>query len=488
MRKFPLTDTDSLGQFMLVGSAGDRKGEVVTGVLRLKETRVTLEVSPQLTPVTQMSEVRPGVAVRQPRSDEPRDFAVLGSLAISPRLVTLWGTNIMRTSTVGFAPPGEAESGNQEMSVRWCLVGDALPDDETLFDATLLDITNLHDWTGSSYTGRSAPFPVGDLPQTWALDLPKHEPAPLKHTAGDIKLVAEAVSSAPSNDGFKVTTNTRVKITLGSGGSVDTYVSGFALPLASLMTILSGSESTVRRIELRREDELPVGVYGRGVDMNAPKSSGALLLRRGNVEEDLLSNWLAAAEELAPVPRILASVWAGSIPAVETEYLTLATTAEALHRLIHPDARRFTTGEIEDAVSALEEADMSAKLKESLTGALSKHWHEKSYPQRIEALATPVAEAVPSCIGSLSKWKAAVVKARHELAHGATGVTDDPEKIFRLATLTRSLRWMLTFRLLLHCGVSPEELRTATERSDRYKKDVRQWQHFWTKIYPAERE
>lgn len=491
MRKFPVTDTHSLGQFMMVSPNGEKLADMVTGTLRLVEGKPLLEVSPQITPIMEWKQNEHGGVYGQPTSTEPRDFTVLGSLAMSPRLVSLWGTDIVRTRVIDFAAPGEQRSGAQEMEVRWCLTGDAVADPDTLFDTVIMDVTNLHDWTGVSYTTRRISTSENGMPMTWTLDFPETNPMRLEEGRGEVSLSSNAVVAAPSNAGFRVDTNTRVKMTLAKGSTLETIAYEFAAPLASLMTILSGKRSAVRGIRLEKveqDEKTAVDAYGVFVDAAAPQSAGDLLLRQQDVEADLLANWLTKAHRLAPVPRILESVWSGSIPTIETESLTLATTAEALHRILYPGDRRFTIEEIQKSKDILKESEVPDNVKESLTGALSNYWHEKSYPQRIEDLATPVWKAVPSCIGKLSRWKSAVVTARHTLAHGATGVIDDPEELFRLAALTRSLRWMLTFRLLLHCGVTAEELQAVADNSDRYQKDVRKWQRYLTKIYTAEQQ
>lgn len=487
MRKFPLTDTDSLGQFSMVSPDGEMQTEVVTGTLRLVDTEVTLEVSPEITPMMEYHKAPNGMIIGQPRASEPAGFTVIGSLAMTPRLVSLWGTDIVRTTRVDFAAPEELASGNQEMRVRWCLTGDALRDPGMLFDTAYLDITNLHDWTANSYFTRTISNSHNGMPQTWTLDFPERESIALRD-GGELSLSAHARTSAPSIGGFDAQTNTKAKIVLQPGAPLETIMTEFATPLESLMTILSGKRSPIRGVQLRKGEETAVDAYGIGVDASAPQSSGELLLRKGDVEQNLLVNWLGEADLLSPVPQILASVWAGSIPTAETESLTLATTTEALHELLYPKEERFTAEEIQESKTAIDAAEMPPKIKQSLTGALNNYRYGKPYKQRVEVLAEPVAKAVPSCIGDLSKWRNAVVDARHRLAHGATGAIGEPEEFFRLVALTRSLRWMLTFRLLLHCGVSAEELGAAAARSDRYRKDRRKWEHFWTKIYATETE
>src|SRR5699024_9544627 len=163
-----------------------------------------------------------------------------------------------------------------------------------------------------------------------------------------------------------------------------------------------------------------------------------------------------------------------------------ATTAEALHRHLHRDARRFTEEDIEEAISGLANSTIPETVKDSLHNALNGYWAEKSYPQRIEELAEPVAEAVPTCIGKLNRWKRAVTDLRVQLAHGFSEQEPEPQKILEAEALSRSLLWMLTFRLLLHSGVTATELRNAAENSERYQLDMRRWNKQWPKIFSSE--
>lgn len=485
--KFPRDINESIGQFQLVESDESPVSDLRTGTLRLEGKTADLEVSPEMTPSIHWEQREDGSWVGHSSESEQADFTVIGTLSHSPSEVSLWRTNTTSRRRLGLAIPGQDSPGNQKMRADWCITGAHLADPTVPFSTVYFDIANLHEWSGYSYTSeRISVKNKNALPHTWTLDFPETEALPLKNGEGTLEFSARANAAPRSARGFRVSTNTFVKIDLNYGLSLDDLVAQYGRPLALLMTILAGKESSIRAIELRGPDNRSLAAYGKIVDREAPTSPGQLFLTRRDVNVDLVTTWLSTAVALSPVPEILASLWSGAFPFIETRSLTLATTAEALHRLLHPDARRFTTQEIEESISGLADSKMPETVKSSLHDALSSYWMEKSYPQRIEELAGPVAKAVPTCIGKLNRWKRAVSNLRVQLAHGFSDQEPEPQKILEAEALSRSLLWMLTFRLLLHSGVTATELRNAAENSERYQLDMRRWNKQWPKIFISE--
>ncbi|WP_063038385.1 HEPN domain-containing protein [Nocardia grenadensis] len=148
---------------------------------------------------------------------------------------------------------------------------------------------------------------------------------------------------------------------------------------------------------------------------------------------------------------------------------------------------RFEPDEIESAKTAVSATEMPSRIRDSLISALDTYWAEKSYPQRIQQLAEPVAEAVPACIGKLNRWKSAIVDQRVSLAHGISGDEPrTPDDLVKMSSLTTSLRWMLTLRLFLAAGVGADQLHSAVQGSERFASDARRWKRDWPRIYSAE--
>ncbi|WP_147290714.1 HEPN domain-containing protein [Rhodococcus gordoniae] len=474
--KFPDPTSESIGQFQVVDSNGKGQSPQRTGVLRFSDNRVTLEVSPGFTPTVRWSQQPSGGWVGSNNDSEPARFAVLGSLAVNPSAVTLWGVRTTRRRSIGFAMPDEEAPGNHEMRMDWCLVGDHIPDETQRFGEIRVEATNLHDWAGIPTTTHTIPS-SGRGPRGFSVELPDAPQAVLINPPGQVRLVSSATISPPAFDGFKVSTNTAAVFNIDDGLVLTDALSQVATPIASLMTMLSGAESSVRRLGLI-EGDISVNVLGYQVDAAAPKSAGELFLYRGDVDNDFLSRWLDLSPRVSPVPQILAAAWSGEFATVDTEALTLATAAEMLHRRLYPNAVRFSDAQIEQAVEALRDSMVEEPVKESLLNALGTWWADQSYPQRLRGIAEPVAEAVPSAVGKIGRWRNAVhaqrVAGAHGLGENEAGRNPD---ILDVHALNQSLRWVLTFRLLLETGVTPEQLAAVAGRSRRYEADSRQWKY-----------
>lgn len=478
---FPRDISEAIGQFQIVESDETPVSQVRTGTLRFEGNVADLEVSPEITPSVEWEVQEDGSWVGHSRESEQADFTVLGTLARSPSAVSLWRTNTFRRRSLGFSIPGQDNPGSQEMRADWCITGAHLADPTAPFSAVHFDIANLHEWSGHSYAKSES-----GLPKTWIVDFPETEAHSLQDTAGTLELSPRGKVQTHASRGLHISTNTLVKITLEDGVSLDELVAQYGRPLAILMTLLTGAECSIREIDLRDQDNQELQAYGKVVDREAPESPGQLFLTRRDVSADLLTSWITTANTLSPVPEILASLWSGVFPYLETRSLTLATSAEALHRLLHPDAIRFTAEEVDESIRGLDKAMIPVPVKNSLQNALKSYWAEKSYPQRLEELAEPVVRAVPTSIGKLNRWKRAVSDLRVQLAHGFTDQKLDPEQILKIEALSRSLQWVLTFRVLLHSGVTPSELGEAAKRSERYQLHMRRWNKWWPNIFASD--
>ncbi|WP_330359038.1 HEPN domain-containing protein, partial [Mycobacteroides abscessus] len=136
-------------------------------------------------------------------------------------------------------------------------------------------------------------------------------------------------------------------------------------------------------------------------------------------------------------------------------------------------------------LKAVEASNMPTEVSQSLSTALRQYWHEYSYPQRVKALAEPVAEAVPACIGRLSRWKEQVVNQRIALAHGLGQNGLSVDQIRRMHALNQSLHWMLTLRLFMEAGIDGSILAKTTEDSERFNDQCHNWRHSWPKVFSA---
>ncbi|KXO99404.1 Uncharacterised protein (plasmid) [Tsukamurella tyrosinosolvens] len=485
--QFPTTDSESIGQFVVVpklpdGTDPDKSQVVRTGVLRYRPGRVELEVSPSFNPMTKWTESTPGRFTGTSNDELITDEAViLGTVVSSPQGVSLWQIDSLRRNMIGFSSPGREEAGREVLSAEWCLMGTQFPDEDVGFTSVTLDVTGLHRFADLPSVHPELPE-QGLFPMRWVLDPPDAVvgSTEIPHK-GSVTLAPAVRSSPPGRRDVQITTDTVVRFGLDQGARLPEVVSDLAIPMASLLTILTGEECSVRGLRVEDGEDRSAAVYGYVVDPSAPRDTKDLLLAVTSAGgPDFIGRWLAIVKQTSPVPQILAAAYAGEFMTVETEALSLCTAAETLHRCLFPDARRLSSATVEQGLAGLVDATLPSDVHDILSDALGTYLFEPSFPSRMADLAEPVFAAVPSCIGRLNRWKQVVTAQRVGLAHG---LRNDDTDMATMHAVNRSLRWMLTVRLLLAAGVEPAVLREATEANRRYERDLRNWKRVLPKVF-----
>jgi hypothetical protein len=475
--EFPASKPRSLGQFWLPGSPDTR----ISGVLEVDGTSVRLEVSPELTPwYVRTPQAGGGHAIS--RAPETGELVILGSLTARPTEVSVWRAVTVSRNAVGLPVAGMGRPSTQGLDALWCIVGGQFADPGSKWFGVRPDVTNLSEWAWLPSVKQSIFLGPGlDRRLRWDLELPDGLDEELPDGEGYIMLDPAATISPMTIRGIDVTTRSELEIELFHGWTLEDSFERLALPLADLMTLLSGARCAIRSLDVWSGRWC--SVHGQHIDPTGPETAGEMLLRQEQAGLDVLARWLALHRKTTPVPQILAAATGGEFQTVESEALSLATAVEALHRVLEPKARRFSTDEINMSLAALAESTVPGAVRETLESALSQYWYEYTYPKRVKTLAEPVAAVVPDCIGRIGQWKNAVVNQRISLAHGkrAGGMGDD--EIFKVISLNRSIRWMLVLRLLLLVGIQPEELATAVGGSRRFVNDRDLWRAHWPKIY-----
>jgi hypothetical protein len=475
---FPTKQSSTLGQFWLPGA----EARQVTGSLVIDRSEVRLEVSPGLTPFQTFEPLAGGTwAVKT--TEDPTDMVVLGTIPMRPRRVTLWDAYTTHRHAVGLPSPlsSDTQPAVHGLRATWCLVGDHLADPDTQILGIRPDVTNLTEWAWLPAFTQTI-YPDDRLKHDWHLNVGgKSLDAEIVDGRGHLTLGPSASISPPSIRGFSVNINSQLEVELVHGWTMSEVVSHVLLPLADLMTILSGALCAVRSLDMWAGEWC--SVHGYQIDPDGPATAGDLLFAQPQVGLEFLARWLDVHYRTTPVPQILAAVIRNEFPTVEAQALSLATAVEALHRTLFPDVRRFTVEEIDDSLESLAASSMPSSVADTFASALRQYWHEYSYPQRVRALAEPVSAAVPKCVGRLGRWKNAVVEQRIALAHGMESGRLETDQILRMSTLNRSLRWMLALRLLLEAGVAPAVLADATAQSGRFAEDKAQWARHWPEIF-----
>lgn len=490
--RFPVNSRETIGQFQVVSPSTDAaaaESPPRTGVLRLRDNRVELEVSPGFNPTVKWTRQGNGSFVGSSAQELVTDDAiVLGAIAVSPGDVTLWGLRTKSRSNLGFSGPDDDEPRSREvLEADWCLVGAHLPDDETTFTSVTLDVTGLHAFADLRSI-RIEPPTSGMTPLRWVLDPPDGvEGVATTPAAGTVRFSPTASIPTLGGPDIAVTTGTNLEVSFDETFPLSTTVSAIAIPLATILSILTGTDCRVRRMKVSVSSAESADVYGHVVDASAPRDADddCLLTLHTAGGADFIGNWLTVCKRVSPVPQILAAAYAGEFQTVETEALSLCTAAENLHRRLYPDARRWTTGTVDQAKAGLDSADLPDEVRKALRQAVNQYMHEPSFPTRIEVLATRAAEAVPECVGKINRWKQAVAQQRNDLAHGLSD-DDDHRDLTQMHYITRSLRWVLTVCLLLEAGVPAGPLGESVRANSRFERDARNWVRIWPKVFAAE--
>ncbi|MEC4765142.1 HEPN domain-containing protein [Mycobacterium sherrisii] len=476
--KFPNQTPRSLGEFWLP-STEDRR---VPGMLSVDGCDVRLQVSPELTPMFVLEDTGPRSAVVK-TVDEPDGMVILGSMPLEPLKVTLWDAYTTSHHQIGgFFFSGRVPTpSRQEMGATWCVVGEHLPDPNTLLFGVRPDVTNLAEWARIPALSTTV-YPHDHLKLDWHMNLRNRSlDTELARGAGYLTLTPSATHRPPDLRGFHVSTTTQLELELFEGWSLAEIAVRVLGPLADLMTLLSGTPCVIRSLDVWANTWC--SVHGYQIDPTGPETAGELLFTRPHVNLEFLPQWLEIHHRTTPVPQILAAVIRNEFPTVEADALSLATAVEALHRTLDPGARRFSVEQIDESLTAVAASDIPLEIADTVTGALRQYLYEYSYPQRVKALAEPVAEDVPGCIGHLGRWKKEVVDQRIALAHGLGQRGLNSHQIRQMNSLNQSLHWMLTLRLLMEAGIDGSALAAATEQSERFNNQHRNWLHSWPRIF-----
>ena len=261
--EFPKSVSRCLGQFWLPESPDTQ----ITGALEIEGTRVRLEVSPGLTPFHTYEPLGKGTfAVKS--TPETGDMVVLGSLAATPGQVSLWRAVTKNRTAIGLPIPGHDRPSSQTLEALWCIVGANVADPDTKWFGVRPDVTNLSEWASLSsltqtfYTGRGRRL-------RWDLDLQEGLDESLPDGEGYITLDPAATISPMTIRGVNVATRSELEVELLHGWTLSDSFERVALPLADLMTLLSGTRCALRSLDLWSGDWC--SVHGYHIQPDAPE-------------------------------------------------------------------------------------------------------------------------------------------------------------------------------------------------------------------------
>jgi hypothetical protein len=304
--------------------------------------------------------------------------------------------------------------------------------------------------------------------------IPEPIVVPLPGGDGHLTLEAASTISPLRVAGAYILTRTYLKVELDEGVTVRAAWARFVLSASALLTLLH--DKACKPTEFEVQDvasgkwyrvHMP-GLVSDPSDVRSPKIDEPALLTRSELGMERLAAWFDLAHRLAPLPYVVADAVQATGRAVESLLLELAAAAEGIHRRLYPGSRRLTEQETSEALEALKELDLNPAAKEVLRSAMGTYLWDVSFPQRLRQLSEDVSSAMPGVTGKPGKWKSAVCDARNGFAHFLVGKEGDEVKILGYAALHKSLRWLLTGRILLELGVPAELLSQRLAEFRRY--------------------
>jgi hypothetical protein len=252
-------------------------------------------------------------------------------------------------------------------------------------------------------------------------------------------------------------------------------------------TLVFGGESFVTRVEVQDpENGTWLPVVGFAIDPDASPIEEVPVLSRPDTGIRILGNWMTLISELDPIPQILAGVFGGDSPYLESEVLTLCTAAEGLHRRLHPEERRICQSDVNEAKVFLKE-DMGLipnDVREAFRSALG-HLHEPGFATRMQGLAEGIAPVTRQVTGKVNRWKKAVTEARNALAHSLAVKGAPSSDHMSSYVLAQSLRWLLLVTLLMKSDVDPDRLIRRIGEARSFEQFVRMSKEVHPDIYSA---
>jgi hypothetical protein len=421
----------------------------------------------------------PGVRVFGPA--EPSGSRTLHGALMGPvEAVTIFNAGQIRhTANLLTITSPTPNSGLQEETFEgsYAVLGTHVADMDAVFTGIRFRIRYQDQW--AHHTGLSVTWNQTGGEWKFEYTEPTAISAPLVGLSGNLTLEASATISPPRITGAYIDTTTWLRVETAEGLKIHEAWRRFPVATSALLTLLFDVKCPpvafeVQDPETKRWCEVVMPDLARDVaNTGSTKRDQAVLINRLDLGLDRLAAWLDAAERLTPLPHIVAGTVEASDRTVPNRLLELAIAAEGVHRKLYPDARRLTEQQVHDALAVLGKSGMEREAREALCTAMKLYLWEPSYPQRLEALAADVSVAVPGVTGKTTKWRNAIRDVRVGSAHALETGAITTDVLYGYSTLEKSLRWLLTGRLLLELGVPADNLAEKFSIYERYQRFLR---------------
>lgn len=426
---------------------------------------------------------------RQP-ADESTDFVIHGTYNQSPYKLTFLGAHTVGRERVlapfmkSFITADEEGLETHRINADWVITGVHLRTSSPEFTAVRARFSHLERWAAlDGISWEIASEPGVDAVLTYSKPADVTAPYTQHCENATLRLSNQGSCSPPKNSSARLYSKCWLGLEDLSGWTLDDAFERFINPVRSLMAILAGEAADVLEVEVFADGRWcsVSGGHIKGVGEPDGGTGKPILLNRDKFPLELVGTWCGTATSLSPVPYIVEAALSDVFNAVEVEALQLTTSAEGMDNALHPDSRRFSEQEVEDAKRALKTSDVPDIVRNALSSELGGYLYKLSYPARMLRTAEAVLPAAPVCVGEPKRWKVAMRDLRNNLAHANIGGDDlDVEQIRTIHAQSRSLRWALQVRLLQQAGVANDELQSALNGSRQFGRDAELWEGMFT--------
>ncbi|MET7468418.1 HEPN domain-containing protein [Micromonospora sp. NPDC005599] len=467
----------------------DNPDLIVPGTLDLTGRRPRVELLGALSAfVQEVPSSAPGTRTYEP-ADPSAPRTIQGALMGSKTVVTLCNAYQVKHTVKGFTLSfDEPNSGLQQEVIEgaYAVVGAHIEGLETQFQQIRFRIAGQDAWC--HHVGLSMEHDAEGIRINYAE--PDTLSAALTDTSGVLSLDASATFCFPRIAGSFIETKTWLRVSIDAGISIREAWRRYVLGSSVLLTLLNDRDCPPVAFQVKSpEDGLWCDVVVPGLkddplDLRSAKIDDPSLISRQQLGLGRLARWFELIEALRPLPHLAAGTIEHGGRTVQNQLLELATAAEGLHRRLYPDERQLTPVETGQAIEAVTDSPINEEAKRLILGALRIYLSEPSFPKRLQRLAEDVSLVAPGITGRTNRWYRAISDARNGFAHSLRGEESD-DTLFSHLTLTKSIRWLITARLLMELDVPIEILKLAFERFERYQQFLRNAKRDCPRVYAA---
>ena len=384
--------------------------------------------------------------------------------------------NVSREQVIGTAVD---DPGAERLEAEFALVGGHVDDADARFTQARVRFRNLDLWAHMP----GIEVEIGADGRETVVRSKRPEPLSTSLTRPAGQLIVESNTPMPQLTvrGATLLRNTTLRFQSEADGlTIQELWAQLVNPISVLISLAVDADSPPVSLEVRTLSGDWLNVVHPLIAAADTEHPRHLLLWREQLDLSMIGNWLSKADDLSPVPQLVAGVaLSHSDRTLENQLLELATAAEGLHRRLYREQRSMDRAKAKtiqrDASDAVPE-EVRQLVKERLG-----HLEEPTYRDRLYTLIERAGD-LTSMLGDANAWVAKITPARNGFAHRLISGRE-ASALDGHFVLLRSLRWFLTSLLLLEAGVEPAVLRGRLDDHQPYLHFLRQARRWLPDVY-----